>query len=66
MTVEVWRSNSGIPRIMGFFGCLPRDSNLSCDFYSQKQTNIVGNINALGFCFAGGCGDGGGNVPSFF
>jgi hypothetical protein len=59
--MEIGKSNANIDRVMGLF-------YTSADFYSEKQTNIVGTITAHRFCFAGGgCPlSAGGNVPSFF
>ena len=65
---EVGKDNSNIDRIMGMFytGCLSLPCSTTGNLYSQKQTDVLGGAVAWKFCFSGGCGDSGGNVPRFF
>lgn len=57
--MEIGRNATSIDRIMGLF-YTPQD------YYQQKQSNLIGSVVANRFCFGGGCGGGGGQVPQFF
>jgi hypothetical protein len=57
--MELGKDTANIDRIMGYF-------YTQQDFVAQKQTNIVGGVASYRFCFGGGCGFPGGNVPRVF